>query len=283
MPATISEWLAKATKNLKRAGISSARLDAELLLAYALEKDRMWLIAHSDAPLETNIEQKFDALLSRRLKNEPVAYMTGTKEFYGRDFYVNEYVLIPRPETEEMINLLKEIKDIPKNDWLSSPLLIDVGTGSGCIGLTAKLELPELYVWLQDISDEALSVAKTNFSSFQSTMSHADRVQFVKEDLLASVQTEYVSIVCANLPYVDRNYKISPDAQAEPEIALFANDNGYELIEALLLDAEECLLGGGYLLLESDPWQQDRIIKSAAACSLDLQLRSRFHLVFRRT
>lgn len=258
VPTTINAWLDYATGELKRANISSARLDAELLLCHMLGVDRTWLIAHGgDSLARAALSQKGgtrreglkeygEKLLFRRLKNEPIAYIVGHREFYGRDFIVTPDVLIPRPDTEVMIELLTLPAD-------GSKTLIDVGTGSGAIAVTAKLTFPHLKVEAVDISGEALKVAKKNAKSF------AASVRFYQSDLLASAGTHY-DVICANLPYVSREWQVSPDVRAEPELALYADDDGLALIRRLIEQAATKQTAGNYLLLEADPRQHDEIV-----------------------
>jgi len=245
---TISKWLEDSTAKLKTAGITSARLDAEVLLAYSLDKDRAWLIAHSDEKFDTG---KADELLQRRLKREPVAYIRGYKEFYGRDFKVTPDTLIPRPETEILIELLAPLVADGKR-------LIDVGTGSGAIAITVKLEYPSLIVEATDISDAALEVAELNSKTLGADIT----VQ--RSDLLVATKATF-DIIVANLPYVDTSWEVSEETHAEPSLALYANDSGLALIKHLIEQASIRLIGGGYLVLEADPRQHDDII----ACGHD--------------
>ena len=177
-----------------------------------------------------------------------------------------------------MIELIKALPEpAPQNGRL---LLIDVGTGNGCIGITALLEKPELTVWLSEISPEALAVADDNIDALVPTENRSSIRSFTA-DLLNNERFKpgSASIVTANLPYVSHDYEITSDAKAEPELALYADDAGYALIEQLLPQAARVLLPGGYLLLESDPWQQERIISSADVNGFRLTDSRRFHLV----
>lgn len=243
----INQWLAVATEKLSAADIPTARLDAELILAYAAQKDRTWLLAHNDESTDYTLANE---LLDKRLHRIPLAYLTGHKEFYGRNFMVNEHVLIPRPDTEELIEQLKLLT--PGKDQR----LIDVGTGSGAIAITAKLELPDLQVEAVDISPQALTIAKQNAATLQS------EVEFYKSDLLSSAKNTY-DFILANLPYVDRIWERSLETDHEPSLALFADDAGLELIKTCIEQAHDKLHSTGYLLLEADPRQFDAIISFA--------------------
>ena len=253
MPA-VSEWLKEATRRLKFADIPSARLDAELILAHTLRKKRTYLHAHIDQALTERELEIAEARLALRADRVPVAYIIGHKEFYGRLFHVTTATLIPRPESEQMIDLLKEIVNQTPPRVLGSPRLrlIDVGTGSGCLGISAKLELPELDVTLADVSRHALAVATKNSQHLR-----AD-VTTIQSDLLANfpIQPDFI---LANLPYVDPDWELSPELRHEPGLALFAEDNGLRLIKKLIQQARIQLAPGGYLLLEADTSQLDTI------------------------
>jgi len=255
-PPTYDEWLARATNTLRQAGIESARLDAELILAHTLRHARTYLHAHGDHPLDDRREQIANARIELRLNRTPVAYIIGHKEFYGRRFTTTPAALIPRPETEVMIELLKEI--IPQNlSLLPKPLsIIDVGTGTGCIGITVKKEWPECDVTCTDTSNHALSLAKEN-----ATRLVAD-VQFMKADLLHGYILD-ADIILANLPYVDRSWTVSREINVEPEQALYADDDGLALINKLIQQAATVLKTGGHLLLESDVRQHNAVIAKA--------------------
>jgi release factor glutamine methyltransferase len=207
---TVSDWLAEATRQLVFNDVPSARLDAELLLAHTLRQPRTWLHGHGDDTLEARAVEIANARLDLRLDRVPVAYIIGHKEFYGRRFKVTTSTLIPRPESEALIELIN--KALPKNESLLSenPLkLVDVGTGSGILGITAKLEHPELDVTLADVSRHALKVAEQNAHTL-----HAD-VTPVQSNLLANYPF-VADIIVANLPYVDPEWERSPETTSLP-------------------------------------------------------------------
>lgn len=236
---TIDTWLTSAIRQLLDAGIPSARLDAELIMAHTLRKERTWIHAHSDETLDPRYREIADARLSLRLDRVPIAYIIGHKEFYGRRFIVTTSTLIPRPESEAMIELLGTLTLHP------GMKLVDVGTGSGCLGITAKLEHPELDVALLDIDKHALAVASKNATQ------HGATVECLKSNLLA--EYPYVTdVILANLPYVDKEWNGSPELQHEPSQALYADDNGLSLIKQLIDQSTNKLRSSGYILLEAD-------------------------------
>lgn len=253
----IKDWLREATRLLVAAEINSAKLDAEIILAHTLRQNRTYLHAHDDERLTIRQQEIADARLQLRLDRTPIAYIVGHKEFYGRLFRVSPATLIPRPESETIISLLKELtsqttlglNDTPKR-------LVDVGTGTGCLGITAKLEVPELEVTLLDISRHALKVAELNAQLLDA------KVAITRSDLLLSYPF-VADYILANLPYVDSIWERSPETNYEPALALFAEDEGLALINKLLEQAPSRLQPNGVLLLEADPRQHADIIKTA--------------------
>ena len=249
----ISEWLKIATKSLKTANIPPARLDAELILANTLRKNRTYLHAHLDEEIDPRRFDIANARLDLRLDRVPIAYILGYKEFYGRKFTVSPSVLIPRPESEDLISLFLELTA----SEIAEKVLIDVGTGSGCLGITAKLERSNLSVILSDISKPALNIAEKNANALNADV-------HIQQQSLLNGQLKPVDYIFANLPYVDENWDVSPELQYEPEIALFAEDEGLKLILQLISQAPKCLTPDGLLFIEADPQQHNRIIDEAA-------------------
>jgi release factor glutamine methyltransferase len=212
---TIGDFQRTATAQLIEAGIPSARLDMLILLEDTTGYDRAHLLAHPEHILSDATISHLQKQLTARRQHVPLAYIRGKAFFYGRVFIVNEHVLVPRPETEAMITLLKSIP-------LRYPQVADIGSGSGCIGITAALELAGAQVSLYDIDPLALMTARQNAKALHAavTIAHAD--------LLHGVQ-EPIDIVLANLPYVPQGFTINEAATHEPRAALFAGANGLEL------------------------------------------------------
>ena len=252
-PTNSKQWLEQATATLRRAGIPSARLDAQLLLAEVLGKEKTWLLAHPEHSLTQPELIKLSRYLERRSNREPLAYIRGYTEFYGRKFTVSPDVLIPRPETETIVETLHRLPPPGK--------LVDVGTGSGCIAITAKLEFPELEVFGVDINPEALAVARQNATQLRAA------VEFKIGDLLDGFPFT-VDVITANLPYVDEQWTRSPETAFEPDGALFAGQGGLELIKELLTQIPSCLKPGGYVLLEADPRQHTQLQELGKAAGL---------------
>ena len=265
----INYWLKDAAEQLADVGIPSALLDAEIILAHTVRKSRTWLHAHSDDEMTARELEIANARLDLRLDRTPIAYIIGHKEFYTRLFKVTPSVLIPRPESEDIITLLKQL-NLPGN-----PRLIDVGTGSGCLGISAKLERPELDVTLVDIDRHALTIATENATNLR-----AD-VAIMRSNLLDSAPGTF-DVIIANLPYVDKSWERSPETDYEPSLALFADDHGLALIVKLLEQLPVALSPRGYALLEADPEQHSSIIKKAKALGLSHRQTEGYIVVLQR-
>lgn len=197
---------------MAQAGLPAATLDAELLLAHCLGRNRTALLTHQESVIPQAIATQFRAVLERRCRREPVAYLTGRRAFYGRDFFVDRNVLIPRPESELLIETFLDMFERSE-----SMTIADIGTGSGCLGVTLALEFPHANVIATDISDKALGVARKNAAQH----SVEDRVTFAYGDLLAPLAGRRIDAIVANLPYVmNEELAANPDLAYEPIIAL---------------------------------------------------------------
>jgi release factor glutamine methyltransferase len=249
----INDWLLSATKALRASGIDSASLDSELILAHVLDNDRAYLKAHDDQVLSKSQTHMANQMLEKRQKRLPIAYLTGYKYFYGRKFFVTEETLIPRPESEDIIESLKSYIE---NTIIPHPQLLDVGTGSGCLGITCKLELTHINVTLSDVSIGALGVARDNAKNL-----NAD-VAILESDLLENI-TISPNIILANLPYVDESWEKSPETKYEPSTALVAKDSGMAITKKLISQAARIQKQADIIIFESDPVQHQELIDFA--------------------
>ncbi len=213
---TINKWLQSAQRQLKNVGIQSYPLDSLLILEHVTGFNRAHILAHQDKEIPGSRLKDLNSLLERRTKREPIAYITSVKEFYGREFYVDKNVLIPRPESESFIELLKKHE-------ITHESIIDVGSGSGALGITVKLELPTDTVTLSDIDESTLKVAKKNAHNLGASCN------FIQSNLLP--KSGNYSVILANLPYVPKDMALEPELTYEPILALFADNNGLELYE----------------------------------------------------
>lgn len=257
---TVRGFMDMAIRALAASGIASARLDSEMLLTNRLGLPREWLLAHDDAEIAAPQWSELCADLVARCRHCPMAYITGHKEFYGRDFLVTPAVLIPRPESEQIIaSLNKIVKDKDKQSHCDTLNVLDLGTGSGCLAVTAKLENPRLDVTASDISATALAVAKRNSAKL-----NASDIKFIQSDLFTSLTRQRFDVIMANLPYVDKLWKdTSPELAYEPKLALYAEYDGLEIIDKFLQEALKHLNEDGYVILEADRRQMPAIIELA--------------------
>jgi release factor glutamine methyltransferase len=240
----IAEALAQAVIRLDNEGVESPRLDAELLLAHVLGVNRAAILAHPEQPLKPKELTRFRDLIARRAGREPLAYIVGHREFFGLDFLVDPRVLIPRPETELLVEHALRIAR-----RRAFPLHIaDVGAGSGAIAVTLALHLPGALVYALDASEDALAVVAENAA--RHTM--AARVRCLRSDLLSALPGP-VHLIAANLPYVTTGEwtGLIPEIRDhEPRAALDGGPDGLALIRRLLATAGSHLIPGGALLLE---------------------------------
>ncbi len=221
-----------------------ARLDAETLLLHVLGKDKAWLMAHPEEEIPAAEAGRYAKLLERRYRGEPIQYITGETEFYGLDFRVTPDVLIPRPETEHLVETVLRVAA-----GFQAPRIVDIGTGSGAIAIALAHHLPNAAITAIDISRSALGVARQNAEP----NGVYDRIRFLEGDLLAPVAGQQFEIVASNPPYVpaiDRASLAVEVRDHEPALALFAGDDGLGIYRRLIPAAFAALVPGGYLALE---------------------------------
>jgi release factor glutamine methyltransferase len=246
--ATVGATLRDAVQKLERANVPSAPLAAELLLMHALNRNRTFLYAHPGAEVDPAQLEAFDSLLNKRVAGTPTQYLTGHQEFWGMDFEVTPDVLIPRPETEHLIEVATaRIGEFRRNNPLR---IADVGTGSGCIAVALAKEFPYANIFATDISLAALKVATRNAA--RNNLSN--RITFTECNLLEGIpQLPQLSVIVSNPPYVARKDSASLPIDVrehEPEIALFAGEDGMEIYPRLIAQAKTHLAEGGLLVLE---------------------------------
>jgi release factor glutamine methyltransferase len=257
--ATVRELLDIGVARLRESGSESARLDAELLLAFALDTDRTGVIAHTDAPVGDGPAARFEAALDRRAAGEPVAYIRGVKEFHGLAFGVDPRALIPRPETEKLVELaeleiVRRLVGAPRPTGSPPLRVVDVGVGGGAVAVTVAVLLrrrkmaDEVEMSATDTSEEALQLAREN------AVAHAvgDRITFANADLLPADDARPWDLVLANLPYVrsDALPTLPKAASFEPVLALDGGADGLRVIDRLVGLLPEALAVGGAALLE---------------------------------
>jgi release factor glutamine methyltransferase len=252
----LKQALASAVSRLSAEHVPSPRLNAELLLIFTLNCDRAHLYAHPERELTHDEQSRFDAALAERARGVPTQYITGHQEFWGMDLIVSPAVLIPRPETEHVIETVLDcvgrvpIRQVHGKLSSASPLRIaDVGTGSGCIALALAKELPGAEVHASDISTAALEIARANAARHQLE----SRIQFHEADLLAGFQNNAFDFIVSNPPYVGEVEEDQVQLEVrkfEPRSAVFAGPTGMELLTRLVPQARAALKPGGWLVME---------------------------------
>jgi len=269
--------LSSAIARLAADQVPSPRLNAELLLMFTLNCDRAYLFAHPERELTDEEQSRYDAALAERARGVPAQYITGHQEFWGMDLIVTPAVLIPRPETEHVIETVLALaaekpaggQECPPH---TSPFrILDVGTGSGCIALALAKEFPDAEIHATDISSAALEVARANAVRLQ----FEKRIHFHCADLLEGINLSNLDFVVSNPPYVGDSEQDQVQLEVrkfEPRNAVFAGPNGTELIARLLPQARAALRPGGWLILEIsgtiaakveqllEDWEEVRII-----------------------
>lgn len=268
MSRTVALTLEQAAEGIAAStgDTDEARRDAQVLLGYALGVSRSWLSAHRDVTLTTPDAAQFDALLARRRAGTPVAYLVGAREFYGRRFRVTPDVLIPRPETELLVE--EALAHLPRSAPRS---VLDLGTGSGCIAVTIACERPAAKVIAVDASVGALDVARANARTLGAS------VEFIESDWFARLAGRRFDLIVANPPYIASgdSHLSRGDLRFEPQAALAAGADGLNAIRRIVADAAGFLAQDGWLLFEHGHDQ-------APACK-DLLLKAGFRGLLSRT
>ena len=239
--------IGKAASLLSAAGVETARLDAEVLLAHAAGIERAGLFARLRDQIPQAIGARFDESIRRRARREPVAYVTGEKEFFSLSFHVTPDVLIPRPETELLVE--EVLRRAPAN-----ARVLDVGTGSGCIAVALAVRRPDLRVTACDVSPAALAVAVENARRHGAEA----RIRFVASDLFGGFDAhDHWHVIVSNPPYVAADEDLAPELAWEPSAALRAGADGMAVIRRLLVEGVARLAEGGRLLVEIGATQEE--------------------------
>ncbi len=251
---TLRELVAEAEARLRSGPHPDrARLDAETLLLHLLKQNRAWLLGHDDDAASTDIQDSFAATIARRQAGEPVQYIIGEAEFFGLPFSVGPGVLIPRPETEHLVEEVIRLAEA-----ITEPRIADIGTGSGAIAVALAHSLPLAHITATDLSTQALAIAKQN--AIRNNVE--DRVEFFEGDLLAPLAGQSFHIIVSNPPYVpfaDRDSLSVEVREYEPHSALFAGDDGLSIYRRLIPEARGFLIPGGWLVMEIGYGQQPAI------------------------
>jgi release factor glutamine methyltransferase len=254
----LKEALETAVSQLEDAGIGSARRNAELLMMFVLGCDRAHLYAHPERELNADEQAHYRSAIAERSQGVPAQYITGHQEFWGLDFVVTPAVLIPRPETEHVVEAVLELwRD---HGELSSgrPRLLDVGTGSGCIAVALAHELPQAEIHATDVSAEALEIARANASRLQPRR----RIHFSQADLIATTGLKDLDLVVSNPPYVGEEEadRVQREVRKfEPHLAVFGGEQGLDIYRRLLPQARQALRSGGHIVMEIGYTQQQAI------------------------
>jgi release factor glutamine methyltransferase len=272
-PVRISEWLGWAVYELEKADVPMARLDAVVLMEDISGQSRAWLFAHLETIFDPTLTLQYRHAVARRTKHEPLAYIRQKCEFFGRDFYVTKDVLVPRPESEAMIELLLRV-DIP--DRVS---LTDVGTGSGALGITAALELTidgcEISdLTLIDIDQKCLDIAERNAQSL-GVAAQCVQANFLKD-------AKPTDVILANLPYVPDGHTINQAAMIEPPLAIFGGPDGLNHFRTLFTQLHAVRLDWQprFVFTESLPFQHEGLARTADIAGYDLVKTEDFIQVF---
>jgi len=248
----LRDALASAISRLTTAHVPSPRMNAELLLMFTLSCDRAYLYAHPERELSQDEQSRYEQALAERARGVPAQYITGHQEFWGMDFIVSPAVLIPRPETEHVIEAVLQFARKPGEDARPPSqrlTLADVGTGSGCIAVALAKELPDAEIHATDISADALELSRANASRHQ----FENRILFHQTDLLAGLPPSSFDFIVSNPPYVGESETDQVQLEVrkfEPRNAVFAGPTGLEVIERLIPQAKEKLKPGGWLVME---------------------------------
>jgi release factor glutamine methyltransferase len=259
---TIRDLLKVTTEYLKQKNIEAPRLSAEVLLAHLLALTRVDIYLRFDQPLNDQEVSRYRALIKRRLNREPLQYITGTQEFWSLDFEVDPSVLIPRPESELLVETALSLYRAGRIPHPDRPRFLDLCAGSGALAVSLAREVEDATVWASDISDEALTIARLNAADHGVT----NRIAFMSGDLCQPALERHLTfdLIVSNPPYIPSDVleSLSPEVRMyEPRLALDGGEKGMFYIEKILMQCPDCLHPGGWVLVEMDPEQTARALK----------------------
>ncbi|MFP3011980.1 MAG: bifunctional peptide chain release factor N(5)-glutamine methyltransferase PrmC/tRNA (guanosine(46)-N7)-methyltransferase TrmB [Rickettsia sp.] len=288
MQYSIKQVLSKATDKLNKIGINSPQLEARILLRYVINKPIEYLLINLDEQLNEAEIEAFEKLLERRLKHEPIAYITGVKEFYSREFIVNKHVLIPRNDTEVLVDVVSQchsrVGRNPKKKRLDSRFrgddiretcndklfsILELGTGSGCIAISLLCELPNANVIATDISLDAIEVARNNALKYHVT----DRIQVIHSNWFENIEDQKFDFIVSNPPYISHSEKSEMAIETinyEPSIALFAEEDGLQAYRLIAENTKKFLKPNGKLALEIGFKQEEAITQIFLDCGYNI-------------
>jgi len=249
----VKEALKEATKRIKNIS-DIPNKEARILLAFYLQKDQIWIITHDNDKIE---EDGYFELIKRRANNEPIEYITNSASFYGKEFYVDNNVLIPRPETEILVDLV-----VSTCKGIKRPRIVEIGTGSGIISIVLKHLIPEANISAIDISEKALHVAKLN------AQNHLVEIEFIHSDLCENLKEKNFDILVSNPPYVADNEPLNTGLSYEPNIALYGGSIGDEILRRIIDVYQEKNVK--YLACEMGYDQKDKITNHIKDSNLKL-------------
>jgi release factor glutamine methyltransferase len=243
---TIAEWLKHAEARLLKAGIDSPKLESQVMVAHVLHTERAWILAHQDQEVNP---VPLEFLLKRREQHEPLAYMLGYRDFFGHRFRVNPSVLIPRHETEVLVEAALATRG-------ESLRVLDLGTGSGCVAISLKLSRPEWWLTAVDISEPALETARVNAKNLC-----AD-VEFLHSDLASAVHSRQFDLIVSNPPYIGRSEPLAIEVRDfEPHVSLYAEEDGIAIFRRMARECTPIVSPAGAILMEVG-YQQAPAVKN---------------------
>ncbi|SHJ10960.1 release factor glutamine methyltransferase [Rubritalea squalenifaciens DSM 18772] len=253
---TILDTLEAGTTWLEKKGIEDARRNMQLMICHQLDCSKIQLYTRFDEPLDESALAPLRVMLKQRGEGVPLQHLLGTVEFYLRDFHTDARALIPRPETEELAEILIKRFKLPE-----SPAILDMGTGSGVLGITLAKEIPSAAVTCADVSTDALSLAEQNATALD-----AQNIRFVHSDLFSQIEGGY-DLIVANLPYVPETDRpsLAPELAHDPDLALFGGQDGLDIIRTFIQEAPSYLNPGGIIALEIGIHQNEEVEKLLSA------------------